>query len=91
MNTETKKITSIAITPVESSQLAGIGHCPITNVLAIQFKPRAGAEPGTGSIYHYSNFTAEHFNAFQTSESFGSHFKKHIKPKAEEHPYVRVS
>ncbi|GAB6634026.1 hypothetical protein bcgnr5406_61450 [Bacillus cereus] len=69
-----------------SSQIAKIGHDPATNTLAIQFASRAG----TGSVYHYSNFTADDFAAFVTAESKGSHFGKHIKPPAEKFPFVNV-
>ena len=88
---QAKEIPVIAITPVESSQLYGIGHCPATNTLAIQFKAKAGAEPNTGSIYHYDNFTAEQFNEFKSAESLGSHFKRLIKPAVEAHPYRKVA
>lgn len=91
MNTQTTEIPVIEITPVESSQLFGIGHCPITNVLAIQFKAKADAEPNTGTIYHYDNFTSEQFAEFKSAESLGSHFKRLIKPAVEAHPYRKVA
>lgn len=81
------KHPEIALTPVESSQLAAIGHDPETNTLAIQFKSKTG----TGSIYHYENFTAEQFNEFKSSESLGSYFKRNIKPEVDKFPYVKVS
>lgn len=76
----------IALTPVVSSQIAGIGHCPETNTLAVQFTGKAGP----GSLYHYTNFTAEQFAAFAGAESVGSHFIRHIKPNAVEHPFARI-
>jgi len=79
----------IALTPVESSQIAAIGHHPETNTLAIQFSPRRDGTPG--SVYHYENFTSEDFAAFKKSDSIGSHFGKHIKPHVEKHPFVKVS
>ena len=78
----------IALTPVESSQIAAIGHRPETNTLAIQFAPRRDGMPG--SVYHYENFTAEDFDAFKKSDSIGSHFGQHIKPNATKHPCTRV-
>lgn len=78
---------TIPLTTVESSQLHSIGHDPKTNTLAIRFRSKAGA----GSLYHYSNFTADDFAAFQASESKGSHFKQHIKPFADKYPYTKVS
>lgn len=88
---QVKEIPVIAITAVQSSQLFGIGHCPETNTLAIQFKAKAGAEPNTGSIYHYDNFTPEQFAEFKSAESLGSHFKRLIKPAVEVHPYRKVA
>nr|WP_315467119.1 KTSC domain-containing protein [uncultured Undibacterium sp.] len=88
---QVKESPVIAITPVESSQLFGIGHCPVTNTLAIQFKAKADAEPNTGSIYHYDNFTSEQFSEFKSAESLGSHFKRLIKPAVEAHPYRKVA
>ncbi len=87
MNTETKEHPLITLTAVKSSQLHAIGHDPATNTLAIQFK----CKNGPGSVYHYANFTAEHFAEFQAAESKGSHFKRAIKPATEQHPYVKVS
>lgn len=86
MNTETTQATAIEMTPVKSSQIAAIGHDPETNTLAIQFPAKAGS----GSIYHYSNFTAEDFAAFSAAESKGAHFGKHIKPLAEKFPFVKI-
>jgi hypothetical protein len=82
----TTKHPIIALVPVVSSQIAGIGHCPETNTLAIQFASKAGP----GSLYHYANFTAEQYAALSGAESVGSHFIKHIKPKAIDHPYVKI-
>lgn len=77
----------IALTAVESSQLAAIGHDASTSTLAIQFK----GKNGPGNIYHYSNFTADDFAEFQAAESKGSHFKRVIKPAVDKFPYVKVS
>lgn len=72
---------------VDSSQLHAIGHDPVTHTLAIRFKNWKG-EPT--SLYHYGNFTAEDFAAFQGAESIGKHFGKHIKPETVKHPFVRI-
>lgn len=85
MNTTTKH-RIIALAPVVSSQIAGIGHCAETNTLAVQFT----GKNGPGSLYHYANFTAEQFAAFRGAESVGSHFIKQIKPKADAHPYQHI-
>jgi hypothetical protein len=78
----------IALKPVESSQIHSIGHDAASNTLAIRFKNSKG-EPS--SVYHYDNFTAEDFAAFQGAESIGSHFGKHIKSATEKYPYRRVN
>lgn len=89
MTNETTQIsrTPIALSTVESSQIHSIGHDPVTNTLAIQFKDKAG---GAGSLYHYANVTSEDFVAFQGAESIGSHFYKHIKPHTTKYPYARI-
>lgn len=78
---------TIALEPVESSQIHAIGHNPETNTLAIHFKSKSGP----GSIYHYRNFTVGMFEQFKSAESKGSHFGKFIKPFADKFPYVKVS
>ncbi len=77
-------MSQIPLTPVESSQIAAIGHDPATNTLAIQFK--SGAAP----VYHYANFSADDFNAFMGAKSIGSHFSKHIKAAPDRFPYTRI-
>lgn len=77
---------SITMTPVESSQLAAIGHDANNNTLAIQFK----RGEGVGNTYYYQNFDAEQFKQFQGAESVGSHFYKHIKPFADKFPYQKI-
>lgn len=84
----TTEVPHIELTPVESSQIAAIGHNPATNTLAIQFKGK-GDKPG--SIYHYDGVTAEQFEEFRGAESIGSHFYKHIKPNPKTFPYRRIS
>lgn len=84
MNT---KIKNIALHPVESRQIAAIGHDPATNTLAIQFS----AKSGTGSVYHYANFDAAAFAAFKGAESIGAHFGKFIKKETERHPFVKFA
>jgi hypothetical protein len=84
MTTNTHPV--IALAPVESSQIAGIGYHAETQTLAIQFTSKAGP----GSLYHYANFTPEQFAALQSAESAGAHFGKHIKPLVDAHPYVKI-
>jgi hypothetical protein len=66
----------IAMVPVESNQVARIGHCAITNTLAVQFKH------GAAAIYHYHDVPAEKHADFMASDSKGQFFKEHIKPLA---------
>jgi hypothetical protein len=89
MNAEVKARPVIKMIPVISSQIEAIGHDPETNTLAIQFPSKDSTKPG--NLYHYENFTAEHFEAFINAESIGSHFIKQIKPKADLFPYQKIS
>jgi|GEM_PF-521335 len=78
---------SIALTPVESSQIHSIGHDAATSTLAIRFKNYKGE---LGSLYHYDNFTAADFAAFKGAESIGRHFGQHIKNATEKYPFRKV-
>ncbi|MDV3469049.1 KTSC domain-containing protein [Stenotrophomonas sp. C3(2023)] len=80
----------IELQDVESNQIHSIGHDPKTNTLAICFPSRKGGQLGPGSLYHYSNFTAEDFAAFQAAESKGKHFSAHIKAHPEKYLYVKI-
>lgn len=66
----------IAITPCESSQVAGFGYDAETQTLAVQF-PGRGATPG--SVYHYGAVPPEVFAEFQSSESKGKFFGSKIR------------
>jgi hypothetical protein len=81
-------MSNIELTPIDSRQIAAIGHDAKTETLAIQFKNWNGE---VGSTYHYSNFSAEDFEAFKSSESKGKHFGAHIKPFASKYPYQKVA
>lgn len=84
---QARPVAQVAMTAIESSQIAEIGHCVASSTLAILFKSKTG---GAGSLYHYDNVTAEDFAAFSGAESIGSHFYKHIKPFAEKYPYRKI-
>lgn len=88
MTTETQQPPVIAMTEVQSSQVAAIGHDAATNTLAIQF-PSKTDKPG--SLYHYANFTAEDYAEFLAAESKGSHFIHKIKKLTEKYPFKRIS
>jgi hypothetical protein len=77
----------IPLVDVESSQIHAIGHDPQTNTLAVQFKNWKGE---LGPLYHYDNFTADDFAAFQGAESIGKHFGGHIKAFPEKYPYRKI-
>ena len=87
MDQAVKARPTIALDSVESSQLHSIGYHPETQTLAIQFLNK---EKGPGSLYHYENFTQADWDEFRNAVSFGSHFKKFIKPNAEKYPYTRI-
>lgn len=80
----------ITMQPVQSSQIAAIGHDPATNTLAIRFTRGYGRDQRPGSLYHYSNVDADTFAAFLAAESKGRHFGQHIKPFADRYPYTKV-
>lgn len=60
--------------PVESSQIASIGHDPATNTLAVRFH-------SSGDLYHYAGFSEKDFEAFKAAESVGKHFGSHVRNK----------
>ncbi|WP_232046478.1 MULTISPECIES: KTSC domain-containing protein [Dickeya] len=76
------------MTPVKSSQIHSIGHDPATSTLAIRFNGRNNVP---GSLYHYSNVSADDFAAFKDADSVGSHFYKNIKPHTDRFPYQRIN
>ena len=62
---------NIAHTPVESSQIASVGHDPSTNTLSVTFK--------RGATYQYPDVSANTAAAFMKAESKGKFFGQHIK------------
>lgn len=78
---------SIAMDEIASSQIHGIGHDAPTSTLAVRFKTKDGSP---AALYHYSNVTAEEFEAFKGAESIGSHFYKNVKPFADRYPFVCI-
>lgn len=88
MNDQKKAVPNIALQRVESSQIHAIGHDQATNTLAIRFKNWKGEPTG---LYHYSNFTADDFAAFQGAKSIGAHFGQNIKNAADRFPYTRIN
>lgn len=84
MNMKPKHPT-IAVSPVKSSQIHGLGYDATTKTMAVQFK----SKDGPGSIYHYANVSPEQFSTFQGAESIGKHFGAHFK-KNDKHPFAKI-
>lgn len=59
--------------PVKSSAIKSIGHDAEKKILEIEFHG--------GKVYHYHDFTADHFTDFQKAESIGRHFAAKIVGK----------
>lgn len=78
----------ITMIPVESSQIAEIGHDPESGTLAIRFASKRDGTPG--SLYHYRNFGETDWQAFRDAESIGAYFGKMIKPHKDRYPYTKV-
>lgn len=68
------------MTPVESSQIAAIGHDPETNEMHVQFH--------SGATHVYAGVTAEKHAAMMGAESIGAHFHEHVRNR---HDQRRVS
>ena len=77
----------IPLQPVESKQIASVGHDAESSTLAIRFKNWKGEET---SLYHYANVSADDHAAFLAAESKGRHFGQHIKPFTERYPFTRI-
>lgn len=58
--------------PVQSSNLASIGHDPHTNTLEVQFR--------SGKIFQYPETNVDEHRALINAASVGSHFANVIKP-----------
>ena len=84
-------MSHIELSEVSSSQIHSIGHDANTQTLAIRFTNCYGDKRGPGSLYHYSNFSAEEFQALKDAESVSKHFNANIKPFAGKYPYRKVN
>lgn len=67
---------TIALQPVESSQVKAVGYDEASKTLAVQFKH------GAGAVYHYGGVSPELHQAFISAESMGKFHGQHIKPLA---------
>jgi hypothetical protein len=64
---------TITRTPVDSSNVASLGHDPDSETMHVEFK--------SGKVYEYSGVDADTFDKLLTAPSVGSHFAKHIRSK----------
>ena len=69
----------MTLQPVESSNIAAVGHDPETNTLRVQFR--------SGQVYDYQDVPAEVHAALINASSIGSHLHNHIKGK---HSFVKL-
>lgn len=63
----------IAMTPVESHQIAAVGYDASRKTLAVTFTR------GSGAVYHYPNVDTKVHTDFMAAESKGAFFGQHIK------------
>jgi len=68
------------MTPVQSSNIAAIGHDPITLTLTVEFKG--------GSRYLYQHVPTVLFDQLVKADSVGSAFHKLIKSQPDKHPFT---
>ena len=71
MSVKQKKVPSIALSPVKSSQIESIGYDLASKTLAVKFN--------SGSTYHYAGVNAADFESLKNSKSIGSHFGYFIR------------
>lgn len=81
--------TPIPMRTVDSKVFDKIGYDPVSNRLAVQFKPRA--KQIEGAVYHFENVDAEMFDRFNNAPSHGDFFFAHIKPNPAAYPFTKVS
>lgn len=74
MDDKTEQTLDIALTPVQSSQIAAIGYHEGTGTLRVKFN-------GSGSEYDYTGVSAETHKALGKAESIGKFFGAHVKGK----------
>jgi hypothetical protein len=80
--------TAIELTPVTSSRIAAIGHCPETFTLAVKFPP-AKKSP-SGKVYHYANVSEEMFDDMKNAPSVGVFFGQNILNNPDAFPFTCV-
>lgn len=70
-NDQRDHAASMKLKPVDSTNIAAIGHNPTTQTLRVKFK--------SGGVYDYPNVTVAQHQNFLAAESVGGHFHKHFK------------
>jgi hypothetical protein len=70
------------MTPVQSSNIAAIGHDPINLTLTVAFK--------SGARYMYQHVPTNLFDQLIKSDSVGSAFHKLIKSQPDKHPFSQL-
>ncbi|MGG6309842.1 KTSC domain-containing protein [Paenibacillus macerans] len=65
--------------PVQSSNVAAVGHDGSKQILFIQFK-------GNAKVYEHHGVSADVFKQLQTAESVGSFYARNIKGKYPNQP-----
>lgn len=71
------------MTPVQSSNIAALGHDPITLKLRVQFH--------SGTIYEYADVPVAKFDQLIKADSVGSAFHKLIKSAPDLHPFSQLA
>jgi hypothetical protein len=66
-------MNSIALQPVSSTHIRGVGYDPRTSTLAVQFRE--------GGIYHYHATPPQLYEEFLAAPSKGKFFKAAIKSR----------
>lgn len=69
----------ITLADVKSKYIKQLGHCGKTNTLGVCFQ--------NGKTFHYSNVTAEMFEALKSAPSIGKHFHQNIRGNSEQYPH----
>lgn len=75
-------------TPVQSSQIASIGHDPEKQILHVEFCPRKGETQG--QVYEYQNVPSNLHAELMKAESKGVFLNKRIVANRKAHPFKRV-
>lgn len=77
-------ITGIARVPVESSNIAEIGHDENSGVIEVKFK--------TGAVWQYPGKYDRHtFEAFKNAKSVGRFFRSEIYPRVHPQRHICVT